>query len=149
MLRRRVPVALLSLSLWLTGCAAYELDERGYSHSRYPSYGDSRSTYPDVHERYYQQPNSHPIIRYQQYPPQHNDRYRQQRQPVYYYRQVPPGYGPAQAWQGHRAEDRHNRQHRHQHVQPRDHERYDDRREYRQHYQGDGERHSGWTLRIN
>ena len=47
MFRRRVSVALLSLSLWLTGCAAYELDERGYSNSRYPSYGDSRSAYPD------------------------------------------------------------------------------------------------------
>jgi hypothetical protein len=144
MLRRRVPVSRLSLSLWLTGCAAYDLDERGYSNSRYPSYGDSRRAYPDVRERYYQPQNNYPIIGYQQYPSAQNDRYRLQRQPVYYYRQVPAGYWPA--WQGQQAEDRHNRHHRHQYAPPRDRDRYDDRRE---HYQRRGEQQGGWTLRIN
>ena len=148
MFRRRVSVALLSLSLWLTGCAAYELDERGYSNSRYPSYGDQQFTYPDVRERFYQQHNNYPTIGYQQYPPA-NVRYRGQRQPVYYYRQVPNGYWSAPAWQWQQVDDGHKRHRRHRHEDDRDHHRYEQRREYRQHYQQDGERRSGWTIRIN
>ncbi len=39
MTRRILQSALLSLSLSLTGCAVYEVDHRGYSAPRYPSYG--------------------------------------------------------------------------------------------------------------
>jgi hypothetical protein len=150
MLRRTVSAALLSLSLSLTGCVAYELDERGYSNSRYPSYGDSRFAYPDVRERYDQSQNSYPIIRYSQYPQPQNDRYRTQRQPVYYYRQVPAGYWPAHAWQG---DDGHKRHRRDRHAE-RERERYENRyydTRYPEHerYQRGHEPQRGWTLRIN
>ena len=149
MFRRTVSAALLSLSLSLTGCVAYELDERGYSNSRYPSYGYQQSGYPDARERYNPPPNSYPIIRYSQYPQQPNDRYRTQRQPVYYYRQVPAGYWPAHAWQGDQGEDAHRRHRRHRHDGERDHERYDNRYQGHEYYQRGREPQRGWTLRIN
>ena len=62
MTRRILQSALLSLSLSLTGCAVYEVDHRGYSAPRYPSYGYQQPVYPRT---YYQQ---YPRVQEYRYP---------------------------------------------------------------------------------
>lgn len=83
MTRRILQSALLSLSLSLTGCAVYEVDHRGYSAPRYPSYGYQQPVYPRAY--------------YPQYP--QVQEYRYPRQPVVQvYRQPPPRYRAAPLW---------------------------------------------------
>lgn len=83
MTRRILQSALLSLSLSLTGCAVYEVDHRGYSAPRYPSYGYQQPVYPRAY--------------YPQYP--RVQEYRYPRAPVVQvYRQPPPRYHAAPLW---------------------------------------------------
>ena len=83
MTRRILQSALLSLSLSLTGCAVYEMDQRGYSAPRYPSYGYQQPVYPRTY--------------YQQYP--RVQEYRYPRAPVVQvYRQPPSRYRAAPLW---------------------------------------------------
>ena len=83
MTRRILQSALLSLSLSLTGCAVYEVDHRGYSNPRYPSYGYQQPVYPRTY--------------YQQYP--RVQEYRYPRAPVVQvYRQPPSRYRAAPLW---------------------------------------------------
>ena len=83
MTRRILQSALLSLSLSLTGCAVYEVDHRGYSAPRYPSYGYQQPVYPRAY--------------YPQYP--RVQEYRYPRAPVVQvYRQPPSRYRAAPLW---------------------------------------------------
>lgn len=83
MTRRILQSALLSLSLSLTGCAVYEVDHRGYSAPRYPSYGYQQPVYPRAY--------------YPQYP--RVQEYRYPRAPVVQvYRQPPSRYHAAPLW---------------------------------------------------
>jgi hypothetical protein len=160
MFRHVLPATLMTLSLSLTGCVAYELDNDGYSNSRYSAYGYQQPAYPvirsssygypaaDARERYNQQQNSYPIVRYSQYPQQQTARYRTQRQPVYYYRQVPAGYWPASAWQGDQGQGGHSHG-RLQHDHGREHERYGNQYPRPEQYERGRKQPRGWTFRIN
>lgn len=148
MLSRILSAVLLSLSLPLTGCVADELDGRGYGGSRYMGYAGQPSAYDDPRARYNAPLNRAPIIVYQQYPQPQPQRYRVQRQPVYYSRPVPVGYWPAPAWQGRQGDDGHRhqyRQRRQQYVDER--ARYAD--QYPRHEQVQREQPRGWTIRLN
>lgn len=75
--------ALLSLSVSLTGCVAYEVDDRDYSPPRYSSYGYQQPVYPRAY--------------YPQYP--RVQEYRYPRAPeVQVYRQPPSRYRAAPLW---------------------------------------------------
>ena len=145
MTRRILQSALLSLSLSLTGCAVYEVDHRGYSAPRYPSYGYQQPVYPRAY--------------YPQYP--RVQEYRYPRAPVVQvYRQPPPRYHAAPLWSmdapRYQVERSRHRQHEHReerrerfHQQAREErrERYErhqrnDRREERHREQG-----RGWEAR--
>jgi hypothetical protein len=158
MLRRILSAALLSSSLWLNGCVAYELDNGGYSNSRYSVYDEQQSAYPlirsgrdeyspaDAGERYNAQRHDSANIGYSQYPPVQIIRYRTQRQPVYYYRQVPVSYWPAPAWQAEQERDRYRHEQRaDRHAR----ERYEQQYQRYEHDQPAHKRHRGWEVRLN
>ena len=143
MTRRILQSALLSLSLSLTGCAVYEVDHRGYSAPRYPSYGYQQPVYPRAY--------------YPQYP--RVQEYRYPRAPVVQvYRQPPPRYHAAPLWplDAPRYQVERQRQHDYrearreryqQQAREERHERYErhqrnDRREERHREQG-----RGWEAR--
>jgi hypothetical protein len=157
MFRHVLPATLMTLSLSLTGCVAYELDNDGYSNSRYSAYGYQQPAYPvirsssygypaaDARERYNQQQNSYSIIRYSEYPPPPIVRYRTQRQPLYSHRH-PVGSWPAPAWQGEQGQGGYRRQ---QHDDGRAQQRYDNQDRRHGQYERGREQPRGWTFRIN
>ena len=140
MTRRILQSALLSLSVSLTGCAVYEVDHRGYSAPRYPSYGYQQPVYPRAY--------------YPQYP--RVQEYRYPRAPVVQvYRQPPPRYHAAPLWplDAPRYQVERQRQHDYrearreryqQQAREERHERYerDERRDQRHSEQG-----RGWEAR--
>lgn len=130
MTRRILQSALLSLSVSLTGCAVYEVDHRGYSAPRYPSYGYQQPVYPRAY--------------YPQYP--RVQEYRYPRAPVVQvYRQPPPRYHAAPLWplDAPRYQVERSRQRQHEYREER-HGRYerDERRDQRYREQG-----HGWEIR--
>lgn len=152
MYRRILSTMLLSLSLPLTACAAYDEDNERYSSSRYADYGQQQSRYTNVRSDYGYRPSypvvqynnryqaNPPVVRYREYPA---PAYRYpQRQPVVVYRQAPQRYRAAP---GYREQGRHERYHdRRAHHN----EHYGDQRQARDENQGRNQSR-GWEVRRN
>jgi hypothetical protein len=150
MTRQVLQSALLSLSLSLSGCAVYAQESPRYFAARYSSHGYQQAGYPGVRSSNwaYPQPSyadsrsnygyqqfGYPVVRYREYPQVQLYRY-PARQPVYLYRQAPPRYWPAPAWQGYRDQGHHYR----------DYDRRDQREWYERHGR-DGDQRRGWEMR--